>query len=106
MRRRGRPPKQREEQMQVNLTTVDQTGGTRTETVEMKLPSIDRVMSELSKIVPPEPTPAAKAQALEAAAQAARNWYKDQVLRPDDSLPVDYVCRQIGNAIMALANRP
>lgn len=71
-----------------------------------KIPSIDRVMDELSKIVPPDPTPTAKAQALEAAAQAARTWYKYQALRPDDCLPVDYVCRQIGNAIMALANRP
>lgn len=90
MRRRGRPPKQREEQMATAFNA----------------PSINRVMDEISKIVPPEPTPTAKAQALEAAAQAARNWYKDQVLRPDDSLPVDYVCRQIGNAIMALVNRP
>lgn len=93
MRRRGRPPKQREEQMETE---------TKMETI-VTMPTLDRVMSELSKIVPPDPTPTAKAQALEAAAQAARNWYKDQVLRPDDSLPVDYVCRQIGNAIMALA---
>lgn len=51
----------------------------------------------------PDAAPAAaRINALESAALAAMNWYKNQALRPDDSLPVDYVCREIGKAIRAM----
>jgi len=87
MRRRGRPPKQRDETMATYTPPVAADALTYT--------------PKTSPFVV-EPPPAARIEALEEAALAAMNWYKNQALRPDDSLPVDYVCREIGKAIRAM----